>query len=224
MGRIVWGGLHCLSLGFLGTNNTPVGRTIIHNGSGRRQVSGGASSQRPWVLVTGNENKRREAERIVGHRLETAAIDLPEVQSGDLIEVLRFKAEAAWQRLERPVVVEETGLELACMNGFPGPLVKWMLEAVGDEGIANVAIRSGDPRVVARCALMLRSGDREVIAEGATAGRLVLPPRGGGGFGWDPVFEPDGLERTYAELGDEVKDRIGHRGRAWRQFLRALEG
>ena len=187
-------------------------------------MSGGDASQRPWVLVTGNANKRREAERIVGRRLETAAIDLPEIQSGDLIEVLRFKAEAAWQRLDQPVVVEETGLELACMNGFPGPLVKWMLEAVGDEGIANVAIRAGDPGVVARCALMLRDGDREVIAEGATTGRLVLPPRGEGGFGWDPVFEPDGLERTYAELGDEVKDRIGHRGRAWRRFLQALDG
>lgn len=187
-------------------------------------MSGGYATQRPWVLVTGNANKRREAERIVGRRLATAAIDLPEIQSGDLIEVLRFKAEAAWQRLDQPVVVEETGLELACMNGFPGPLVKWMLEAVGDEGIANVAIRAGDPGVVARCALMFRDGDREVIAEGATTGRLVLPPRGEGGFGWDPVFEPAGLERTYAELGDEVKDRIGHRGRAWREFLRALDG
>ncbi|MCE2559549.1 MAG: non-canonical purine NTP pyrophosphatase [Acidobacteria bacterium] len=182
-------------------------------------MSRGNAGRRPWVLVTGNANKRREAERIVGRRLETAAIDLPEIQSGDLIEVLRHKAEAAWQRLERPVV-----LELACMNGFPGPLVKWMLEAVGDAGIAKAAIRAGDPGVVARCALMLLDGDRKVIAEGATAGRLVLPPRGEGGFGWDPVFEPDGLERTYAELGEQVKDRIGHRGRAWRAFLRALDG
>ena len=185
-------------------------------------MSGGDASRRPWVLVTGNANKRREAERIVGRRLETVAVDLPEIQSGDLIEVLRSKAEAAWDRLRRPVVVEETGLDLACLNGFPGPLVKWMEEAVGDEGIARVAIRAGDPRVAARCALMLRDGDREVIAEGSTTGRLVLPPRGERGFGWDPVFVPDGLERTYAELGHGTKDRIGHRGRAWRAFLRAL--
>jgi len=179
---------------------------------------------RNWVFVTGNPNKRREAERIVGARLEAEAIDLPEIQSGDLIEVLRFKARSAWQRLGRPVVVEETGLELACLNGFPGPLVKWMLQATGDEGMARLAIRLGDPEVVARCALMLLDGEREVIGEGSTAGRLVLPARGDRGFGWDPVFEPDGLGRTYAELGDEVKDRIGHRGRAWRRFLRALQG
>ena len=109
------------------------------------------------------------------------------------------------------------------MNGFPGPLAKWMLEAVGDEGIARVAIQAGDPRVVARCAIMLRDGGGQMIAQGETVGRLVLPPRGEHGFGWDPVFEPDGLEETYAELGDDVKDRIGHRGRAWRRFLRGSQ-
>ena len=186
-------------------------------------MSGAGSDARPWVLVTGNPHKRREAERITGLPIETVAIDLPEIQSADLIEVLRSKADAAWTRLGRPVVVEETGLELACMNGFPGPLVKWMLEAVGDDGIARLAIRAGEPAVVARCALMLLDGDREVIAEGSTAGRLVHPPRGERGFGWDPVFEPDGLGQTYAELGDEVKDEIGHRGRAWRAFLQAIE-
>ncbi len=182
-------------------------------------MSGSANRRLPWVLVTGNPDKSREAERIVGRPIETAAIDLPEIQSGDLIEVLRFKAGTAWRRLRRPVVVEETGLELACMNGFPGPLVKWMLQAVGGEGIARIAIRAGDPAAVARCALMLVDGDREVIAEGRMNGRLVHPPRGERGFGWDPVFEPDGHEQTCAELGVDVKDRIGHRGRAWRRFL-----
>ncbi len=174
------------------------------------------------MLVTSNPNKRLEAERILGRPIATVVLDLPEIQSGDLIEVLRAKASAAWQHLGRPVVVEETGLELECMNGFPGPLVKWMLAAVGDAGIARTATLVGNPAVVARCALMLKAGEDEVIAEGSTAGRLVLPPRGDQGFGWDPVFEPEGEELTYAELGREVKDRIGHRGRAWRAFLRAL--
>ncbi len=55
-----------------------------------------------------------------------------------------------------------------------------------------------------------------ITAEGETRGALVLPPRGDSGFGWDPVFQPDGEDRTYGEMSAAEKDRIGHRGRAWR--------
>ncbi len=171
------------------------------------------------VLVTGNPDKLAETRRITGVEIEGLAIDLPEIQSLDLEQVVRAKAEEAWRRVGRPVVVEETGLELAALNGFPGPLVKWMLDAVGPEGIARTAHRLGDPRAVARCQLLVTDGERTLLAEGATEGVLVLPPRGADGFGWDPVFQPDGHDRTYAELGAEIKDRIGHRGRAWAALI-----
>jgi non-canonical purine NTP pyrophosphatase (RdgB/HAM1 family) len=175
------------------------------------------------VLVTGNPEKRREAERVLGRSVPTVELELPELQSDSLHEVLCAKAEEAWRRLRRPVVVEETGLELDALAGFPGPLVKWMLRAVGAEGIARTAAALGDTRATARCALMLRDGLGTVVAEGATSGVLVLPPRGSGGFGWDPVFEPAGETLTYGELAPEVKDAIGHRGRAWRALLEKLE-
>ena len=175
-----------------------------------------------WVLVTGNPDKRREAERILGRAVPTVALDLPELQSDQLAEVLHAKAEEAWCRLRRPVVVEETGLELDSLRGFPGPLVKWMLLAVGAEGIARVALAQGTAGAVARCALELRHGGGSVVAEGSTRGELVLPARGAGGFGWDPVFQPAGETRTYGELPAEIKDRIGHRGRAWRALLEKL--
>ena len=174
-----------------------------------------------FILVTGNPDKRVEAERILGHPVDCAALDLPETQSLDLLAVLREKAAEAWRRLGRPLVVEETGLELAALNGFPGPLVKWMLLAVGAEGIARSALALGEPRVTARCALLWTDGEREVLGEGATEGTLV-PPRGGGGFGWDPVFLPDGEQRTYGELPPAEKDRLGHRGRAWRDLMAKL--
>ena len=176
-----------------------------------------------FTLVTGNRNKLIEAERILETRLEREPLDLPEIQSLDLVEVLRAKGEEAWHRLRRPVVVEETGLELAALGGFPGPLVKWMLEAVGPDGIARTAVALGDPGAVARCALIYLDGETELIAEGETRGELVLEPRGQGGFGWDPIFVPEGREETYAELGAEVKDRLGHRGKAWRRLRRALD-
>lgn len=187
---------------------------------------------RRFVLVTGNSGKLAEARRIVGPWLESVDADLPEIQSLDLREVLRAKAAEAWHQvggsLGRPLVVEETGLDLAALNGFPGPLVKWMLAAVGPAGIATTALALGDPRVTVRCALLWFDGEREVVAEVAVPGHLVLPPRGDGGFGWDSVVvpegvvAPDGQELTYAELGDETKDRFGHRGRAWRALLEEL--
>ncbi len=121
------------------------------------------------------------------------------------------------------MIVEETGLELPALNGFPGPLVKWMLDAIGPEGLASAAIRLGDPRAVARCQLLVTDGEETVIAEGVANGTLVSPPRGDSGFGWDTVFQPDGYDRTSAELGDQIKDRISHRGRAWTALVAKLD-
>jgi non-canonical purine NTP pyrophosphatase (RdgB/HAM1 family) len=179
--------------------------------------------------VTGNPGKLAEARRILAAAYpgppacEAVELDLPEIQSLDIRQILRAKAEEAWRRLGRPLVVEETGLYLAAMGGFPGPLVKWMLEAVTPEGIARTAKALGDDRVEARCALLYKERAREVLAEGATHGRLVLPGRGSGGFGWDPVFLPDGESLTYGELPSAEKDRIGHRGRAWRALAARID-
>jgi non-canonical purine NTP pyrophosphatase (RdgB/HAM1 family) len=176
----------------------------------------------PHRLVTGNPGKLAEARRIVGAALEAVDLDLPEIQSLDLSEVLRAKSDAAFVAVGGPVIVEETGLELAGFRGFPGPLVKWMLAAVGAEGVARAAAATGDARATARCRLAAFDGLRRIEAEGWTAGRLVLPARGSRGFGWDPVFLPDGEARTYGELDDAEKDRLGHRGKAWRALLAQL--
>ena len=97
-----------------------------------------------------------------------------------------------------------------------------MLEAIGSAGIARTAHALGDPRATARCALIYLDGETELIAEGETHGELLPEPRGEGGFGWDPIFVPEGRHETYAELGSDVKDRLGHRGRAWRLLRRSL--
>lgn len=175
------------------------------------------------VLVTGNQNKALEAARLLGGvELETVAVDLPEVQGLDAVEVLQAKADVAWERLRRSIIVEDTGLELDAMNGFPGPLVKWMLQAMGKEGIARTGLELGDAGVWAHCALYYRDGERRVVAHGRTGGTLVLPARGEQGFGWDGVFQPLGHQRTYAEMAASVKDLVGHRGRAWRGLVEEL--
>jgi non-canonical purine NTP pyrophosphatase (RdgB/HAM1 family) len=176
----------------------------------------------PLALVTGNTGKLREVRRMVAGEIEAIDIDLPEIQSLDLGAVLRAKADAAAHHATRPFVVEETGLELAALNGFPGPLVKWMLQAIGADGIARLAVAAGDAAARARCRLLYRDAAGDVEAEGVTEGSLVVPGRGDRGFGWDPVFLPAGEARTYGELADADKDRLSHRGRAWRELARRL--
>lgn len=187
--------------------------------------AGGTAGGAGFVLVSGNRGKIAEARRMVGPDLEAVELDLPEIQSLDLLEVLAAKGEEAWRRLGRPLVVEEAGLGLAALNGFPGPLVKWMLEAVGAEGLARTALKLGGiggEGATARCALLYRDAQRTLIAEGITEGTLVLPPRGPHGFGWDPVFLPAGESRTFGELSGPDKDAVSHRGRAWRALLEKL--
>jgi XTP/dITP diphosphohydrolase len=99
-----------------------------------------------------------------------------------------------------------------------------MLEAIGAEGVAELAGASGDPAALATCALLYRSAACSILAVGSTAGRLVLPPRGERGFGWDPVFEEPASAQTYGELADADKDRLGHRGKAWRSFAAKWAG
>ena len=175
------------------------------------------------VLVTGNPGKAEEARLACGFPIAHENVDLPEIQGLDLIEILEAKGREAWRRLGRPLVVEETGLELGAFNGFPGPLVKWMLAALGAEGLARAALALGDDRAVARCALIYVEADSRLVAEGRTEGVLVATARGGGGFGWDPVFVPAGESLTYAELAAGRKNEIGHRGKAWRALIAELD-
>jgi len=185
-------------------------------------ITSSNDSMHPFVLVTGNAGKVAEARLAVGPGLEAVDVDLPEIQSLDYLEVLRAKADEAWRHVGRPLVVEEAGLDLAALNGFPGPLVKWMLQAVDAEGLARTAASLGNVRAAARCFLLYKDGGHEIVAEGRTEGTLVLPGRGTHGFGWDPVFLPDGSVLTFAELTGAEKGAVSHRGKAWQALAGKL--
>ena len=167
------------------------------------------------VFVTSNLGKLREAEEVLGVRLKHRALDLPEVQSLELEEVVSHKAAAAFERLGSPVLVEDTSLELAGMGGFPGPLVRWLLASVGPAGICRVAASFGDPRATVRCLACATDGVREVLGLGVVRGVIAEAPRGVRGFGWDTAFVPDGCGgRTYGEMEETEKNTLSHRHRA----------
>ena len=181
------------------------------------------------VFVTTNEHKRREVERILGVELERAALgprDVPEVQTLDFAEVAAHKARSAYDALGRPpypVLVEDSGLVIRAWNGLPGALTKWFIASVGNEGLLEM-LCGGDRRARAICAVAVADAGREGVRvfKGEVGGTIASEPRGDGGFGWDPIFVPEGSELTYAQMG-EAKNEDSHRVRAFRKIRGWLE-
>lgn len=171
------------------------------------------------IFVTSNDNKRREVQGILGVGLERADLDLPEIQSLDFTEVAAAKARAAFEALDsplRPVIVEDSGLVIDAWNGLPGALTKWFLASVGVEGLLRM-LPPGESRPArAVCAVaVVEPEGRARVFTGEVRGVVATEPRGESGFGWDPIFVPDGSSRTYAEMGEE-KNADSHRARAFR--------
>ncbi len=164
-------------------------------------------------FITGNKNKFLEVKAILPE-IEQLDIDLPEIQSLDPQEVIKAKLLAAKERYDGMFIVEDTGLYITAMNGFPGPLVKFVLKSVGIEGLAQLAHAFGDGVAEAKTVVGLLDARGEVhFFVGVVTGKIVLP-MGDSNFGWDPVFMPDGYDKTFAELGSGVKNEISMRRKA----------
>ena len=109
---------------------------------------------------------------------------------------------------------------------MPGPLVKWFLKTIGNDGLAGIAEKLGSSRAEAKTIIGYAKNHEEIyFFEGVIKGQIVKP-RGESDFGWDPIFLPDGHEKTFAEMGREEKNKISMRREALNklsEFLRAQE-
>jgi non-canonical purine NTP pyrophosphatase (RdgB/HAM1 family) len=181
-------------------------------------------SLRPaFTLITSSPAKAGEIGAILGFALPSQSVDLPEIQSLNLREILAEKARTAFARTGAPVVVEDVSLEMNGWNGFPGPLVKWLLKAAGPAGLIAAARASGDSRARAVCGVLAFDGGREWWFEGVVEGTIAPSLIGASGFGWDPVFIPAGHDTTFAGMTAEEKNAVSHRGAAWRKFKEWME-
>lgn len=177
------------------------------------------------LFVTSNHNKAREAAEILGVRLRTVALDLPEMQDLDVARVAAVKAASAREALEdpdSPILVEDSGLVVGAWNGLPGALTKWFLTSVGNEGLLKMLAGEDDRSARAVCAVAISFADSPVhVFVGEVEGSIAPEPRGAEDFGWDPIFVPGGYTRTYAELGPR-KHEVSHRARALRAAREAF--
>jgi XTP/dITP diphosphohydrolase len=183
----------------------------------------------PLVLATRNPAKVRELARILGEQVCLAGLEefpgAPDVpETGATFEenaLLKARAIAAYTHL--PAVADDSGLCVDALNGMPGVLsARWAGGHGDDQANLNLVLAQiadlPDARRGARfvCAAALVDGAREIVVTGTLAGRLTSAPRGSGGFGYDPIFLPDGSDLTTAEMTPQAKDAISHRGRAFR--------
>jgi non-canonical purine NTP pyrophosphatase (RdgB/HAM1 family) len=170
-------------------------------------------------FITGNKGKFAEVrDRIPDVR--QLDVDLPELQEFDARIIVRAKLEAARQSYPGSFIVEDTALYFHGLGGLPGPLIKWFLARLGEDGLYRLVRRLDDDKAEARTVLGYCDEKGGVhFFEGAVRGRIVAP-RGAGGFGWDRLFQPDGYDQTFAEMAPREKNAVSMR----RLALDAFEG
>ena len=158
------------------------------------------------VFITGNQKKADYLSRYLGHPVEHVKVDLDEIQSLDLREVVRHKVRQAYAKVGRPVLVEDVSLEFVALGRLPGTFIKWFQEELSHAQLCAL-VDGKDRAAVARCVFGYYDGEVESYFEGELRGRIAETPAGTEGFGWDPIFIPDGYDVTRAQLGEE-DDRL----------------
>ncbi|HID73985.1 MAG TPA: XTP/dITP diphosphatase [Thermoplasmata archaeon] len=164
-------------------------------------------------FVTSNEGKFREAGLYLepyGVELEQVTVGYPEIQAETLEEVARYGADVLARRMDR-FIIEDSGFFLDAQGGFPGVYSKFVHATIGLEGILRLV---GDDRRAHFESCILYHDGVPHIFRGDVRGHVAEEPRGTGGFGYDPIFVPEGHDRTFAEMEPEEKNALSHRGRA----------
>ena len=193
----------------------------------KRSKSPQISKKKVINFVSGNKNKLRELNEIFNENFKDIEvkqldIDLPELQ-GFPEDIVRGKLKLALEKsknLEGPVLVEDTSLCFNAYGGLPGAYIKYFLKAIKPEGLYKMACAFKDHSAYAQSiyGLQKNAKDEPHLFIGRTEGEIVSP-RGDNNFGWDPCFQPKNYKETYAEMEEDKKNKISHRGKSTKAMI-----
>lgn len=138
----------------------------------------------------------------------------------DLVEIISDKAQHAYAIVGSPLIVEDVSAGLDDLNGLPGPFIKYFEENMGQDALYQLA-KGRSNNTTVQCLAAYYDGATLLVGRGTVCG-TVVETRADTGFGFDNVFVPNGQKLTYAEMGTEIKDNIGHRALAIRDLLHQL--
>ncbi|HEX6082888.1 MAG TPA: non-canonical purine NTP pyrophosphatase [Thermoanaerobaculia bacterium] len=188
----------------------------------QQKQSPGPPREQQLILVSTNPKKGIEAERILGIPLLRVSLTLPEIQAATVEDITRYKVEMARTKGYERLIVEDVSLGFDALGNFPGPYVKWLLEAAGGKGLAAIAYALNNRAARAQCCVGYWNGKSVKTFLGETTGEILVQPRGERHFGWDAWFQPQGSQQTFAEMSEAEKDAVSHRGHAYRLLADCL--
>lgn len=157
------------------------------------------------TFITGNQKKADYLARYLGLPVSHLKLDLDEIQSMDLKEIVGHKVRQAYEKIKMPVIVEDVSLEFEALGGLPGPFIKFFIERVPFETICSL-LDGKSRKATALCVFGYYDGENVKLFEGLMGGEVPNVPMGEGGYGWDSIFIPDGYTITRAQM-DEADDQ-----------------
>ncbi len=175
------------------------------------------------LFVTSNEGKFKEAKSIgekYGIEVEWLKEEYLEPQGNDLEEIAKKSAELLAEKIREPFFIEDSGLFIEALNGFPGPYSSFVFKTIGNEGILKLMEGVENRKAYFLAVIAFFDGKKVLTFKGKVEGRIAEEMRGDKGFGFDPIFEYSG--RTFAEMGEE-KNEVSHRRRALEEFFGYLK-
>jgi XTP/dITP diphosphohydrolase len=181
---------------------------------------------RTIAFATTNRHKVLEINDVLkgcGYRADPVPIPKLELQAENLEDIAVNAAALAWSILRKPVMVEDAGLFIDALRGFPGPYSSYVYKTIGIEGILKLMNGIENRRAKFKSVIALAYDRGIVVFKGEVTGSIAYEARGEGGFGFDPIFIPDGSTKTFAEMSVEEKNSFSHRGQAAKQLCNWLQ-
>ena len=173
-------------------------------------------------FATGNKHKFAEAKAVLSDvELKQHQFRHNEIRSDSLEEIARDAAEKAYRQCKAPVFVEDSGLFIPALNGFPGTYSSWVLEKIGLDGILRLMQGAENREARFEACIAYKEAYDVWVLHGSCHGSLTEEERGEGGFGYDPIFVPEGHEQTFAE-NITLKNKLSHRYKTLLEFSRFL--
>jgi XTP/dITP diphosphohydrolase len=176
-------------------------------------------------FATNNIHKFNEARSILsahGVAVGMLRVKALEIQSDSLSEIATASVTDAFRRCHLPVIVEDAGLFIDTLKGFPGPYAAYVYKTVGNRGLLKLMENVKDRKAKFQSAIAYYNGQStSVCFEGEATGKIADEERWGNdksGFGFDPVFQPVGSAKVFAEMNIEEKNGFSHRAKAFRKF------